>query len=111
MSATAEANDAIFSPQRLCLLASLFACFHLQLTAGSGIGLAPALCEAVQALLARLQEQVAAATTADPLAGMPLPARCHGLLQLLLEVTWQVGPLLVLFWCCQAVQSCWSITG
>ncbi|KAL4853554.1 Nuclear pore complex protein NUP205 [Chlorella vulgaris] len=60
-----------------------------ELTAGSGIGLAPALCEAVQALLARLQEQVAAATTADPLAGMPLPARCHGLLQLLLEVTWQ----------------------
>lgn len=63
----------------------------LQLVGNEGLSLAPALCEAVQALLARLQEQVAAASTADPLGGMPLPARCHGLLQLLLEVTWQVS--------------------
>ena len=35
-------------------------------------------------MLARLQEQVAAAATADPLGGMPLPARCHALLQALL---------------------------
>lgn len=54
------------------------------------MGLAPALCKAVQALLARLQEQVAAASTADPLGGMPLPARCHGLLQLVFEAAWQV---------------------
>ena len=63
----------------------------LQLVMGEGLSLAPALCEAVQALMARLQEQAAAASSADPLAGMPLPARCHGLLQLLLEVAWQVG--------------------
>mgnify|MGYP001810615556 CR=1 FL=1 len=63
----------------------------LQLVSGEGLALAPALCEAMQALLARLQEQVAAAAAADPLGGMPLPARCHGLLQLILEVAWQVG--------------------
>ena len=62
-----------------------------QLVSGPGLGLAPPLCEAVQALLARLQEQVAAAAAVDPLAGMPLPARCNGLLQLMLEVAWQVG--------------------
>lgn len=62
----------------------------LQLVLGEGIALAPALCEAVQALLARLQEQVAAACTEDPLGGMPLPARCHDLLQMLLEAAWQV---------------------
>lgn len=65
----------------------------LQLVMGEGIALAPALCEAVQALLARLQEQVAAASTEDPLGGMPLPARCHDLLQMLLEVAWQVRTL------------------
>ncbi|KAL4441042.1 hypothetical protein ABPG77_010473 [Micractinium sp. CCAP 211/92] len=59
------------------------------LVMGEGIALAPALCEAVQALLARLQEQVAAACTEDPLGGMPLPARCHDLLQMLLEAAWQ----------------------
>ncbi|KAL4457392.1 hypothetical protein ABPG75_012257 [Micractinium tetrahymenae] len=59
------------------------------LVMGEGIALAPVLCEAVQALLARLQEQVAAASTQDPLGGMPLPARCHDLLQMLLEVAWQ----------------------
>lgn len=61
-----------------------------QLVGGQGLSLAPPLCEAVQALMARLQEQAASASSADPLAGMPLPARCHGLLQLLLEVAWQV---------------------
>lgn len=68
----------------------------MQLTVGEGLSLAPPLCEAVQALLARLQEQAAAASAADPLAGMPLPARCHGLLQLLLEVAYQVGYLVSL---------------
>ena len=63
----------------------------MQLVSGSGVGLAPALCEAVQALLACLREQVSLAATTDPLGGLPQPRRCHSLLQLLLEVAWKVG--------------------
>lgn len=77
-------------PRRMFIDGRLAASSVMQLVVGEGIALAPALCEAVQALLARLQEQVAAASTADPLGGMPLPARCHDLLQMLLEVAWQV---------------------
>ena len=42
-----------------------------------------------QALLARLQEQAAAAGAADPLGGTPLPSRCHALLRGLLGALWE----------------------
>eukprot|EP00887_Chlorella_sp_A99_P002898 scaffold6.g2898.t1 len=58
------------------------------LVAGDRAGLAALLCEALAALMARLQEQVSAAATADPLGGVPLPARCHALLRALLAALW-----------------------
>ena len=52
-------------------------------------GLAPPLTGSIQALFARFQDQALAAATADPLAGLPLPARCHMLFAALLNVGWE----------------------
>jgi hypothetical protein len=58
------------------------------LLAGPAAGLAPALCGALQAAVARLQERAVAAAAADPLGGLPLPSRCHALLRGLLAAAW-----------------------
>jgi hypothetical protein len=58
------------------------------LLAGPGASLAPELAATAAVVFARLQEQVAAAATADPLGGLPLPARCHSLLGALLAAVW-----------------------
>jgi hypothetical protein len=54
-------------------------------------GLARPLCETVQALTARLREQVAAAAALDPVASLPLPSRCHAFLHALLSALREVG--------------------
>lgn len=55
---------------------------------GPAAGLVPALCGAAESLFARLQDAALAAATIDPLCGLPLPSRCHGLLTGLLAVAW-----------------------
>jgi hypothetical protein len=58
------------------------------LLAGPGAALAPELAATAAVVFARLQEQVVAAATANPLGGLPLPARCHSLLGALLAAVW-----------------------
>lgn len=59
------------------------------LLTGPGAPLASPLGQSLQTLTIRLQEQVAEAATADPLAGLPLPSRCHALLEGLLTAMWE----------------------
>ena len=56
---------------------------------GPAAGLAPPLCNALEALFARLQEQAITAATVDLLTGLPLPSRCHGLFSALCSVLWE----------------------
>lgn len=59
------------------------------LLAGPGLDLAPALCETVQALLARAHEQATALSAKDPAAAIPLPSWLHKICRELLAVIWE----------------------
>lgn len=82
VGSTAAATDLVVATAEDTLEATS------HLLRGHGSSLAPALCSSLEALFARLQEQVLAAASADPLTGVPLPARCHSLLGLLCSVLW-----------------------